>query len=82
MRRFSIRDVLWLTSLVAVALAWATTRGQCNRYKEETDEAMNALMRLAAKWSAEKGEVIYFNCGKAEYGANPEGTITVYRSKR
>ena len=50
MFRFTIRDVLWLTVLVALLIAWRIERGKSNALSRERDEAIARWRAASDKW--------------------------------
>jgi len=44
--RFTIRDVLWLTALVAVSVAWSVHYRSQSSLRQERDSAINRMTQL------------------------------------
>lgn len=53
MLRFTIRDVLWLTTLVAVAIVWLTDRNALRRERAELAKREAEHISRAKMWEAE-----------------------------
>src|SRR5262245_35255302 len=51
--RFSIRDLLWLTALVAVAIVWLMDRDRVRRDRLELAKREAELVSRAKMWEAE-----------------------------
>jgi hypothetical protein len=67
MFRFTIRDVLWLTVVVALAVAWLVERNQFRRQIEELKKEV-ALREISAQ---------YLSDSLARLGHNPSGKATI-----
>ena len=50
MFRFTIRDVLWLTVVVAVLIAWRIERSKSSALSRERDEAIARWRSASEKW--------------------------------
>ncbi len=64
MLRFTIRDVLWLTVVVALLLAWLRALGRIDDCVYATHHVENQLAIMASKWAVEKGEPVDFRKGE------------------
>jgi len=53
MPRFTIRDLLWLTALVAVAIAWLMDRNAVRRERAKLAKREAELTSRAKMWEAE-----------------------------
>jgi len=53
MFRFTIRDLLWLTAFVAVAIVWLLDRNAIRRHRAELAKREAELISRAKMWEAE-----------------------------
>jgi hypothetical protein len=50
MFRFALRDLLWLTALIAIAIAWSMNQRKLATVMQERDEAVALWHDAATKW--------------------------------
>jgi hypothetical protein len=80
--RFSIRDLLWATLVVALCVAWWLDRSEQRRRAVESDTALASLevkldlaMRLVDPLNWPSIEKIHGNWNNDEYWATKEGKM-------
>ncbi len=75
MFRFTIRDVLWLTVVVAMGLGWMLNASSTSSFSELENECHKRLVTAALEWAKEKGEPAYVDAGGHTIEAKPDGTV-------
>jgi hypothetical protein len=76
MLRFTIRDVLWLTVVVAQCAMMLAGSWNVERHEQATRDVERHFMETAVTWAKERGEPVQFYTGRGHWRAETNGVVS------